>query len=659
MPKTASYESTRRFNEKWKEEFNWVTKDLDTNMAKCSLCSCLIANKKTNLIAHEKSNKHKTQVSLQSGARPLQNFVKKSSTDTKVAECEIAVSMVCHASFQAIDHLSEVMVKHGKGSTLENIKLHRTKCSRILTQVIVPALKDQLKKSLKEKPYSVIIDEGSDIGAKKNMAVVAKFFNEEEEKIATEFLGLINVLETTGSSLFESLKTVLQKFDLPIPRMLGYGSDGAANMIGQNNSVWSRVKAESPECVLMQCICHSLDLCAKYSFEQLPQQIGFLLTEVPLWFSKSDQRRDSFLQLFSIMDPNKEKQGTPTPFQKLSQTRWLSRGKILFNIFSNWDELLGYFLCLKTTQETKYKVGVIINMLKDPFNKWYFQFAYAIVCEFETVNGFFQATKADPQEMFQQLDVHYKGLKSRIYDVRGNKLSLSKADYGARIHQELSTYLIKNNYSEAATKVVDDFKKRCFSMIEVAVAEVEKRLPKNKNILLSLVNLHPKKVLSQTDRACFSDLPFPHLREDNLEVIESQYRKIIFVDWKKEETFKGEIPSDTETFWVQIKKHKQGNVQPFYELAVYALTCLILPTSNAVVERVFSSVNNVKTKFRNSLKLETLESITFLRAKLHFQNKCCRDFVVTPEMLARFNSSYMYVNKAETEEEEDNILDFV
>jgi len=45
------------------------------------------------------------------------------------------------------------------------------------------------------------------------------------------------------------------------------------------------------------------------------------------------------------MDPIEERKGTSLPFQQASHTRWLVRGKVMYNILMNWEELKAYFMC--------------------------------------------------------------------------------------------------------------------------------------------------------------------------------------------------------------------------------------------------------------------------------------------------------------------------
>ena len=98
----------------------------------------------------------------------------------------------------------------------------------------------------------------------------------------------------------------------------------------------------------------------------------------------------------------------------------------------------------------------------------------------------------------------------------------------------------------------------------------------------------------------------------------------------------------------------------FKELAIFALTCLITPISNAVVERMFSLLTCIKTKARNRLQLSLLEAIIRIRAEILTSNKCCKEFVPSPKMLNKFKADILYCKKSSTESvnnEEDSLFE--
>ena len=78
-------------------------------------------------------------------------------------------------------------------------------------------------------------------------------------------------------------------------------------------------------------------------------------------------------------------------------------------------------------------------MLHDDITYLYFQFATPVVSEFERINASFQATNADPNRLFDDLNVHYNSLKSRVYNHKNEILSLSSTQFGAKFLAEINS----------------------------------------------------------------------------------------------------------------------------------------------------------------------------------------------------------------------------
>ncbi len=159
--------------------------------------------------------------------------------------------------------------------------------------------------------------------------------------------------------------------------------------------------------------------------------------------------------------------------------------------------------------------------------------------------------------------------------------------------------------------------------------------------------MHPSRVLSQVTRVSLNSLPMQHLIREKFEEIDNQYRSIQYVDWQESRVFKDGIPPDAVSFWSGVREyHNLTGSITFGDLATYALACLTTPTSNAVVERVFSYVTGTKTKSRNRMSSPMLEAIVRIRTHMYFHEKCCKDFVATKRMLELFNSKNLYSQNA-------------
>ena len=107
--------------------------------------------------------------------------------------------------------------------------------------------------------------------------MLVRFLSDKRKEIVTGFTGLIAVRETTGEKIFDLIHKEIKRCGQSLVNCIGFATDGASNMVGCNDSVWSRLKAVSPFCVQLKCICHSLALCIQYAVSKLPSNIGFLL----------------------------------------------------------------------------------------------------------------------------------------------------------------------------------------------------------------------------------------------------------------------------------------------------------------------------------------------------------------------------------------------
>lgn len=72
--------------------------------------------------------------------------------------------------------------------------------------------------------------------------------------------------------MHEAIVNQLKEDGLKIENMIGIGVDGANVMVGKYNSVTAILKRQLPDLMVVNCVSHSLHLCAENAAESLPRQ---------------------------------------------------------------------------------------------------------------------------------------------------------------------------------------------------------------------------------------------------------------------------------------------------------------------------------------------------------------------------------------------------
>ena len=78
------------------------------------------------------------------------------------------------------------------------------------------------------------------------------------------------------------------------------------------------------------------------------------------------------------------------------------------------------------------------------------------------------------------------------------------------------------------------------------------------------------------------------------------------------------------------------------------MRALILPNSNADVERIFSAMNHIKSKIRNSMKTNLLNAILVTRFGLIRNGKGCISCKLPDSVVIAIGISQAYMSSTET-----------
>ena len=144
-----------------------------------------------------------------------------------------------------------------------------------------------------------------------------RYVNIKREEISTNFLDLVGVDHATGEGLFNTLYLSLEDFGLKFENCLGLGTDGASVMVGVNNSVFSRVKENSPDCIF-----HSASVIVWHWQSRMPLNVS------PRLLGSCSQRYHSFSKTHLRCEKHLKSSLHLLPLRKWSQSMFLSRSSL-------------------------------------------------------------------------------------------------------------------------------------------------------------------------------------------------------------------------------------------------------------------------------------------------------------------------------------------
>ncbi|KMQ87143.1 zinc finger protein [Lasius niger] len=536
--------------------------------------------------------------------------------------------------------------------------MHRTKCSEIIKNVLGPHFNNELLSDIGNGKYSLLLDESNDVSVNKLLGIVIIYYSYKQGKTIASFLALTKLETCNAEGIVNTLKKTLEEMRLDLQNLLAIGTDNASVMVGINNGVYAKLKAEVPSLILIRCLCHSLQLAVSHAMtDTLPRNLEFLIHETYNWFSKSAMRQIKYTQLYETINCGER----PLQILQVSDTRWLSIEAAVGRTLHQWLELKTHFNMTRLSEKC-YSAEILYNMYCDETNMLYLLFLKPILSEIQVVNKAFQSEKNDHVKLLNNLNIVVQGISRKLVlpSCKVDPLLSSIEDY-----LDPKPYLghsfekkVEQLRKDGKINVYDEqgIRERCKSFLLSLLKQLKQRLPENVVILKKISLLSVDNVLRAVKEPIQPLLEYMGGSRD-IDAIESQLSKINLIDWTNK--------TKTISFWDEVNKYRDASgSNPFAELATFALSMLILPYSNAQVERIFSQLNLVKNKIRNKMSVKMTNAILTIRFELKRNSKCCHNYVLPPEIIRKIGSKEAYTKKAAescsqaTDGNDDDIIDF-
>ncbi|XP_070665151.1 uncharacterized protein [Malus domestica] len=253
----------RRFIPQWFDEFDWLEYSVSKDAAFCLYCYLF----KTNFeqVGSEAftgdgfKNWKKGRERFKMHVGPVgsvHNKAREAATNlmNQATHIETAVSKHSDQAHNN-DKVREVVMENAPG----NLKLLAPSIQKEIVNSCALETLDAIMDGLKDRFFSILVDEARDVSVKEQMAMVLRYVDDNGHVIE-RFVGIQHVTDTTSSSLKDAIDTLFSHYGLSISKLRGQGYDGASNMRGELSGLKTKILREQPCAYYVHCFAHQLQL---------------------------------------------------------------------------------------------------------------------------------------------------------------------------------------------------------------------------------------------------------------------------------------------------------------------------------------------------------------------------------------------------------------
>ena len=225
-------------------------------------------------------------------------------------------------------------------------------------------------------------------------------------------------------SLEGAVRKILDDWKLQGKDLVGLGTDGAANMVGEHNYLQALIRRTWPHVCHIRCVCHGLDLAARDAVRKaLPSSIEYMIRVTHNWFAHSFQRVSAYREIAQLigfsncpgLEEEEERDSSSGPLKLISpsDTRWLVIADCLERILGQYDALGSHFL-IAYQKEKCYEAKTLHSMFNDEQNRLYMLFIHPILKDLRRITKLFQSNSGDNIKIYSELESYFLALATRI-----------------------------------------------------------------------------------------------------------------------------------------------------------------------------------------------------------------------------------------------------
>ena len=520
-------------------------------------------------------------------------------------------------------------LQSGSKNALYTSKTIQNELIEICGDIIRSTLLSQIQAS---RVFSIMADEATDASNKEQLAICARYVEQDTQVIEERFLGFTECdTGVTGEAIASRILQHLDTWQLPALQLRGQTYDGAGAMAGKKKGAATRILELYPKALYTHCAAHVLNLCIVKSCS-IPDIRNTMdaADSISRFFAYSPKRQLCLEKAIHDMSEGEHRKR----LKSVCKTRWVERHEA-FETFLDFFQPLVH--CL---EEIRDSTGWNQESRKDAQSHLLcltrFSFIFSLVVTKEVL-GFSKALSIKLQGRYVDIvkAYHDVGLvrdtltstraivdqfHSRIY-----KVALDIADKVSVEESRPRTASRQQHRGNVPSTTTSEYYMRLLTIpaLDYLISEITDRFsPRLTNILQQILNLLPVHISESKNILSSADIP--------------DLVKLYADDMVQKASLDTELHCWTVK-WQQEKEHAKSLNTPYKVLhsvdrdffpnikQLMTIACTLSVTSSEC-ERSISRLRYLKTYLRSTMTEQRLNGLAMLY--VHRDIHCSSETVV-------------------------------
>lgn len=475
--------------------------------------------------------------------------------------------------------------------------------SRMANTVLI-----KLLSKISEKPfYGFMADETTDVSTKEQMSINFRVVN-NDMTIEEIFCGFYECSFTNSETLFEVVKDVLMRFQLPMEKCRGQCYDGANNVSGAITGLQTRIREIEPRALYTHCAGHNLNLSSQDAMREIPELADFLsvMKDLVTFVRASAKRMQIFKDIQCEFDDEKEDECNTISLKKYCPTRWCVRVKSLKSIQKNYQFILKF--CDEVGLENG-DPGVKARGFLTYLNKFesclLLEIAIKTLEKVEALNATIQATTINFKSVMRRVDILKSSMQMlrtdekfnliwQTTEITADNLDLDNKEPATLRKRKMPKKLNASLTAYFPDKPPDKYRRIYFAVIDQITTSLNERfdsetykiLGKLEDFAIQLCEFQEIECHLYKNNECDFDT-------DRLILHRSMFFSIIE---ERQLTMNRDLTS------ISIFLNQNTDIREFYsEYSKFIRLLLTYPQTVCVAERSFSALKRLKNYLKSSM----------------------------------------------------------